>query len=322
MINFRDYPEMDPFITQDNIISEVGRPEPEFKETPFNTRRLQYINYLNIKERYLNNLLTLAQSSGLDSTSRQMQKILNDTPASIFFEEGTIESLSANCLGTDMVYDFYINILQYGSKLEGLGRYNEIYVDLYENAYEVVNQIFNKIGTRGQLYGYLDNQIIIYTDFLDSFITELENATTSASMLSIIANRLTQFITIRNSYENNILLGAVDMRLIITPMVKYINLMNIGSKIVGLNFGTLGPNTRLKNIFYTWNKTVYNFDGDYVPKYKAIASQINEQLFAMVSADRSNQEILLTKSIKLAFDETGISADLIQTKNNMIIPNY
>ena len=321
MIDFSNYPELDPFTLDDNTIDNNNNPEPEFKEAPFNLRRQHYINYLNDRENKLYQLITLAQTSGLDQVSRNIQFILG-TPSSLVFRLEQPEATSGNCLGTDQVYDFYRNILQFGSRLEGLGRYNEQFIELYEDTYNIGYQIFNKIGTRGQLYGYLDKTVIDYGNILDTFIQDLENSNTTNDMLNIIAANENSFINSRDTFRTNILAGASDMREIINPVVKYLNLIDISSKIIGLNWATIGPSEKIKNIFYVWNKTIYDFDGDYIPKYKAIASQINEQMLPMIKEDKSNLELIITKSIKLAFDETGITTDLIQTESEFIIPNY
>ena len=329
MINFSDYNEENIFKVPDTAIEDAQSRLPDFRETPFNERRVHYINYLeNTFNKFLARLYQIESTVGtgpsdpiLSDLKLIIERIKLDPPHS-YFEVEREKITSGNCLGTDYAYDFYRDLVGYGSRLEGLKTYDESYMDIFDDAYQTVNQIFNTIGTRGQFYGYLDQEIKILGDYIEEVLLMIESESTWVGANNIIISEKSNIDLALDTFNTNVVLGASDMRLIVEPIIKYLNLIELGSNIIEINWGGYAISENLRSTINQYNRAAYGFEQDYIIQSKGITSQILEQFRPSLKPDRSNFELILTKSIKIAFTKIGVTSDLEATKTEIIIPQY
>jgi hypothetical protein len=338
MIDFSQYTEHEPFTTEPLVLENVGYPIDPFQEAIFELKRNHYINFLKLK---IDGLLVYLErgASGYsslpdNSTDRTdylnkfeiieswISGIYDNYPPKYFYKEQP-KNESANCLGTDYVYDFYRNIPNYASRLRGLYTYEEYFVEMFDDVYSVVYQIFNKIGTRGQFYGYLDNQVSIFGDAIDSYINVLESS--SGNWKDILNNSeilKNNYDTSFNLFKNNIIQAASDMRLIIEPIVKYLNIINDSANLMNSSWGNISINEGIDNVLTDYFQGAVTFVDDYHISNIGLSGQITENFKTYIKDDRSNLELMIIKMVATTFQELNIRQILEQLHLEIVIPDY
>jgi hypothetical protein len=327
MINFSSYAEEPDFIVNGPVLSEPYSRLPDFRETPFESKRQKYIEYLDkvtIRlESLLYNIVKNYNPTDIETTNifYMLDTIRYNNPRILFQYTSDINN-SAVCLGLDYVYDFYRNLLNYASRLEGLKTYEEGFIPLFDKFYSVVDQVFNKIGTRGQLYGYTDQEIKTLGNYLESISGSIEQSATWNDARIFIDQELSTFNQNIANFRTNILNAAVDIRSIINPVVKYLNVIKVASDVIQTNWGNYAVTEPMRDTVNKYNKSVYLYPEDFNIQNRGVTSQILEQLRPRIKSDGSNFELILTKSIKIALNKIGVSSLLAQIDSEIIIPNY
>lgn len=326
MIDFSQYPEHNTFRVPVPTLEDPGSRVPDFREAFFELRRVQYIDYIEDRTTALSELLSQVIASGTGpggaatSGAIDMLGILKTISPSVLFRVQQPKALSANCLGTDYAYDAFRDFLGISSQVEGLSRYDGTFVFVLDDVFSVLNQVFNQIGTRGQLYGYIDQEVITLCDYIDTLITNIENSTTWASALTVINGANLQLAL--ETFRDNVVLAASDMRLLIEPVVKYLNLMLQASNALTHSWGSYALSPELQLIVNRFNVAVPEYAEDYFISDAGSISQIFEQIRTFIKDDNSNFELMVMKSSRMAFDEIDITGDLNQVASEIIIPNY
>jgi len=336
MIQFSQYPEVDPFISKDLDLKEAGFPVSDFKEALFEEKRTHYIHRLQDAQRRLVSILErgVAGYAALPESSNDRfdysnkfslavtwLDLLNNNPTWIYFYKEQPENLSTCSLGTDYVYDFYRNFIDYASRVKELARYEEYFINVFSAVYEIVNKLFNGMATRGQLFGYTDYQVIKMVDLLNNNADSLmafggDWRDILDGAVSLKDNFMIQY----NNYIDRILISGEDMRKIIEPIVKYINIINISSGIITACWSGTQKNNKIEDIINKYNKQIVEYLEDYNLSYSGFTSQVVENLSRYIKEDRSNLEIMIIKMIKTTFIEQDIRQQLINIQTELIIP--
>jgi len=338
MINFSQYPEMEPFITKNLTIENPGFQISPFKESIFEDKRQHYINFLKVKtdnflahiERGINGYI--AEDINSPEKNNYLSKynkaidiwntFTNVSPYYLFLKECPEED-SGYCLGADLVYDFYRTIPEYGSKLKGLQLYEEYFSVMFQELFDVTNELFHKIGTRGQLFGYIENEIIIFCNYLDDIIELVDNGQpTWQSILNIIDNNSLDINTNYQNFLGGVRLGASDARKIIKPVVKYINIFDIANKVINTCWTSVYKDKEIDDTTALFNRVSINFDEDPYIRTVGVASQISEGIHPYIKEDQSNMELMMVKMIKTTFNELDIRNTLITIHQEIIIPTF
>jgi len=335
MIDFSQYSEVDPFTTPILDSTYSKHIDYDFKELPFNDKRKKYIDFLDKSfnkliqylERGAAGFASIEDTNLKNQFRQQYEAVQNllelfEIKPSDYFDISMPIDQSANCLGTDRVYSMYRNFINITSIVQGLYTYEEYYEVCLKDAFHVSNQIFNKIGTRGQFYGYLDQQVKGFGDLMDNYSEQLKNSADDWKLLlDIGAGFSTNLTTQYNSFVYNITTAGQDMRQLINPIIKFLNMVELGGDIFTASWGSFSINQKLANINKEYSKNIIGFE-DYFAECGGNTYQITEQMLERLNEDKSNIEFILTKATSLSLTDYGIRTKLEQIHNEIIIPNY
>ena len=324
MIDFSQYPEVHPFITP-VIPSNPGRPESDFRESPFENKRLKYINHLNKSIENLRiNLesgVTGYRTSGGNATHYNAAKVWLNELNSItdIFDVYTPDQDSGNCLGTDQVWDLFSRLPQFSNKLLSVKRFEEYSLDMFDDVYEVLNQIFDVIGTRGQLFGYTDRQVKDFIDLIDSWAQQLD-ADNYTDILSTANILKPTFDSAYSTFKTNVKQAGVDMRSIINPVVEYIYLVEKSITSMNVAWGSLQEDQRIKDVLLSFGQNQIDYTTDI--KELALGAQISLSIRGFIDEERSNLEMMVIKMVKTTYDQIDLRNRFIAVHQSMVIPNY
>jgi hypothetical protein len=336
MIDFSQYSEVAPFITPDLTTNYMKHIDNDYRELPFNDKRLLYINYL---DRAVNEYLKYLERGAAgyaaqnDTNIRnQYASVYNDTQTLIeklepkpsqYFSKAQPEDQSATCLGTDRVYDMYRNFIGISSRAQGLFMYEEYYVVVLKDVFNVAHQIFNAIGTRGQFFGYLDQQVKGICDLINLNADSLKNVSDDwTKILNTASSQLNDFLNNYDNFINNILIAGNDMRSIIKPIISFLNMLDIGGETFTATWGSVAFNEKIADIALEYGKSSAMFNGDHFVTNQGNSYQITDQMLQHMNDDRSNLEFIMTKATKIALEDADIRNILVQIHNDIIVPNY
>ena len=336
MINFSDYQEHAPFITQDRDETDPPYPIAPFKEAIFEKKRESYIHFIQEK---LEILLDSIQGDihtyeALPDPSQSRTDLANDylkakefrdmlleePPYALFYKE-TPKDQSGNCLGTDYVYDMYRTFPNFASIVKGMSTYEEYFANMFDDIHEILYQIFNKIGTRGQFYGYLDTKISDFISTIELLNTQLTSDNFETSLSNMEAT-LNDYNTYYNLFRDDIIEASTDMRLIVEPVVIYLNLLEQAGTILSGIWGNAFGHTEIDQVLMKYNRNVLGFTSDYTLANNGIIMQILEGIKPFINDDKSNFEMMMTKAVGTSFDEISLSSRLQITHGEFHIPSY
>jgi len=333
MIDFTQYPEVEPFITSDLPLDYTNHIGFDYKELPFNDKRMKYIDYLDIRNNELLKYLERGASgyAAQEDTSlkdqyqskyEDIQELLNifTISPSRFFQIN-VEGDTANCLGTDRAYDLYRNFVNYASRIQGILTYEEYYEVVLKDVLEVLNYTFN-MDTRGQFYGYMDQQVKGFGDYLENKSTALKDCSDDWKLiLDTASNFKDDLISYYNAFTNNILSASSDMNNIINPIIKFLNVVELGTKVFSTSWGSLTFNGILYDTVLKFSKYTADYEGDYFLSTGSNTYQITEQMINLMNDDRGNLEFIMSKATALSIADADIRNKLENIRNEIIIPN-
>jgi hypothetical protein len=217
----------------------------------------------------------------------------------------------------------YRNFIGISSRVQGLFMYEEYYVKVLKDVFNVSHQIFNAIGTRGQFFGYLDQQVKGICDLMNLNANALKGVANDwTQILNTASSQLNNFLNNYNAFINNILTAGNDMRSIIRPVISFLDMLDIGGETFASTWGSVAFNETIADIALEYGKSSATLNGDYFVTNQGNSFQISDQMLVHLNDDRSNLEFILTKTTKLALVDANIRNILIQIHNDIIIPNY
>jgi len=328
MIDFSQYPERAPFIVQPRGIDLPGYEINPFHEAFFETKRKSYIHYLQENTTRFNLSIqeTIRAASNPSAGDRQsaeniLEVLATDSPYEIFFKEYPKDQ-SGNCLGTDYAYDLYRTLPNMASKLRGLYSFEEYFTTMFDDVYKLLYQIFQRIGTRGQLYGYIEAQILDYTIEIDTYIQELEAEADPDIRITLMPGIETRFLSAYTDFLTNVRTAASDMRDLVEPIVEYLNLSGIALDVMNTIWGNTLKNPELDDTLTEYSRATVAFAGDYNISNQGFSVQVLQGFEPYINEDRTNFEMIITKTVGTTFDELQINTRIKDTHSRFIIPNY
>ncbi len=338
MINFSQYPEQAPFITPPKDEATVPYPIAPFTEAFFETKREGYIHFIQEKTEILKSSIqrsmqgyeSLPSGSSLRTSlsaeyikAKEFNEFLIDNPPYKLFYKETPKASSGNCLGADYVYDMYRNFPDFASIVKGMQTYEEYFIVMFEDIHEVLYQVFNKIGTRGQLFGYIDKQVLAYGLVLDNLNIDISGDNFETN-LNNIETALTNYKNSLLSFTTNVQNAATDMRTIIEPVVQYLSLLEQAGSILSGIWGNTFKEPTVDPVLAKYNSHACVFTDDYTIKNYGIVMQIAQGMSGFLLEDRSNFELMITKAIGTSFNQIDLHNRLValHDDNVLYIPDY
>lgn len=293
----KNYPELDIFKVNTNLDS--------IQKSVFALKEAKYKKYLDMAKRNLE----------LDIEQYLMQTD-NNSDIEVGYEVlraiNNFNTALDLCSELDQLYSFYQNIISYSSRLEGLSRYTCVFKpELFNDAYLVTDYLFNR-DTRGQIYGYFDYRVNELHNYFNKISLEINTAKPS-ERLKIIIDCQKEISNILNSFTDDVNLTTSKIKELISPVVTYVNIVDLGYKILENVLGSYAVGTELSKTISLYNKSASTSEDHIVSSY-AISSQIFEQVKPLLEQDSSNFTQVITKSIKLTFEQLGIKNNLDKIK--------
>jgi len=259
MIDFSQYPEESPFkiaVTNENAF---------LIESPFDEKRLRYVFEL-----------------------REANKT-----AYRYFEEIEPDWVIEVARKADKVFDFFSDFATYVQRVKTLVPYEYAYKEALEDGWEVMRQIFYKIGTPYQLFGYFDHQVNLHTS------GAIDNAT----------------------FVQRIQTGIQDLNTILDPLLSLLYYIEIGSKLMQSSWSHLNPNDELDSLMASYGRTLISANID--DRFEAVGTslQVSAEFFGnQLANDNSNVEMIMAKTIKISLDSYNLKQKLEAL--NFYTPSY
>lgn len=259
MIDFSQYNEEAPFVialTNENAF---------IIESPFDEKRQRYIYELKEYDR---------------STYRYFDNIEPDWVINVTRK-------------ADMAYDFFSDFERYAQRVKILASYEYLYVEKLEEAWNIVKQLFYKIGSPHKLFGYFDHQV---NQFISGTID-------------------------KPTLINRIELGVNDMRVLLDPVIDFLYLLEIGTNLMNSSWGTLNEHSEIDALLIDYGQTIVSSNID--DRFEAIGTSIQlstELTRTNLKSDKTNVEMIMSKNLKLSMNAFNLNARL----NNLVFvnPNY
>lgn len=336
MINFSQYPELAPFIVSPKDEATVPYPIAPFTEAFFETKREGYIHFIQGKTEILKSSIqrsmqgyeSLESSSPLRTSlhakylkAKDFNTLLVYNPAHNLFYKETPKALSGNCLGADYVYDMYRKFPDFASIIKGMSTYEEYFIAMFNDIHEVLYQVFNKIGTRGQLFGYIDKQVLDYIITLNDLNTDISGDNFETN-LNNIENVMDTYEADLLSFTTDVQNAAADMRGIIEPIVQYLSLLEQAGSILSGIWGNTFKDPIVDPVLAKYNSHACIFTDDYTIKNYGIVMQIAEAMSGFLKEDRSNFELIITNTIGTAYTTIDLHNRLVALHGVLHIPDY
>jgi len=326
MIDFSQYPEEHPFIIENDFIIN-----------PFEEKRRRYIEILKDIENYLINYIERGiqgyvacndnslktQYENEYNNAQELFIFLKNNHLWYFYDLSCPETELASCSCIEEVYYYFNEFDNYISQIDNLMSFEYEFFTPLEDSWEIVKQVFFKIGTPYQLYGYFDyknNEIITkIEDFLND-IYPVEDTWTD--VLTSISNNKDQLIFDMQQFFDDIKIAGQDIKSLIKPVYNYISLIKLGGILLSKSWGTFNLNDDLTFLLKDYSEVMVSIQNN---EKEAVGKslQITDNLInSMVKPDRSNLEMVMSKTTKISFNSDDIKQKLIDIHNTFIIPNY
>jgi len=193
----------------------------------------------------------------------------------------------------DKCLDFFKDFSSYASKVKILSSFENEYSNKINDSWLLVEQLFYKIGSTYKLFGYFDTLI---NNLINGLITE-------------------------SSFITDLELGINDINTIITPMIDYMYLIELGNSLQGSSWEHLNSNEIIDPNIDSYSRVIISSDID--DRYEAIgiSLQVSKNLISTsLKDDRSNIEMIMSKAFKISLNVSDVRQKLMDLV--FIIPDY
>jgi hypothetical protein len=278
MIDFSNYYEEDLFKLD---LSPIDR---FLREAPFGEKHALYVAHMEKEE--------------MDSETIDMFRILGAEP-----DPDADYPIDPKCMffltkKVNLAYEFYTDLLKYMNRVKSLETYECEFKKVFEIAWDLVYQLFYKIGTRYQLYGYFDYNV----------------------------NKLIEGDIADDAFKEEICKGNSDMSRLINPLIEYIRLINLGEAIVETCWNSSEQDPVYKDIIDEYSKgyvTLSRWSHEDIEWTLGNTMQVTSELDRLdLEATGTNIEMLKSKAVNIIFSQYDMRGRLRRLKLDFIIPNY
>jgi hypothetical protein len=277
-IDFSEYEEKDLFKLDLHPIDRFLRGDP------FSEKHALYVANLE-KKGVSNETLNILKLIGVEPDPDAEYPI---DPKCIFFLTKKV----------NIAYTFYTDLLKYKNRVKSLETYDCEFQEVFEIAWRLVQQVFYKIGTRYQLYGYFDDTV----------------------------NKLIEDDIDAEEFKEKMCTGNHDMSELIDPLVEYIRLIELGEKIVETCWTSSENDPNYKNIMSEYSKgytTVSQDSPRDIEWTLGSTMQVTSKLDELIlNPTGNNIEMLKSKAVKIIFNQYNMQGKLRNLKSEFKIPNY
>ena len=325
------------FIVSPKEKNKSGGQYWNFQETPFEEKRVLYVeNLRKAKEKFLNLLfvpLTAYLTSEDTALQAEYQKvkdlinfIQNNPPEELFFKESNeIEKATFN--GADEVYDFFIRQIEHSAKMDFFGEFYGKMPSAFEKASKITTDIFTKYNTRGFICGCLDTIVQNFINYLNNNCDSLQDDNWR-DRLTNAASIADGYNDYWNNFRNNTLNEANNIRKYFNPIVQFLNACKIlttcaSTPMTIRNLRWYPDEAKtfqpiLTNAIRNYGFKTYNYQDDFYVATNGASIQISDNMFNHVSSDGTDADMFESNATKIAMNEVNFNSIIEEAFNNMI----